>query len=158
MKTGWQVLSIPIAVTIVSPAARAEQYMTLAQAQKHAFPNASQFLPTASGDPVWQAMAGNQVLGWIYFDRVIGKHDNIDYTVAVEPGGRVRRVDILTYRELYGGEVRQESWLQQFVGKTASSALHVGQDISNISGATLSCTHLSAGVKKVMAIHAAHFH
>jgi hypothetical protein len=39
-------------------------------------------------------------------DHVIGKHLYIDYAVSIE-GGRVRRVDILAYRESYGGEVRR---------------------------------------------------
>jgi hypothetical protein len=39
------------------------------------------------------------------------------------------RVDIMQYRESYGGEVREPSWLAQFVGKTSSSPLKVGSDI-----------------------------
>ena len=73
-------------------------------------------------------------------DHVIGKHLYIDYAVSIE-GGRVRRVDILAYRESYGGEVRSPSWLSQFVGKTSASPLRVGSDIRNISGATLSSMH-----------------
>ena len=67
-------------------------------------------------------------------------------------GGRVHRVDILQYRESYGGEVRSPSWLAQFVGKTSASPLQVGNDIRNISGATLSSHHVTEGVKRIMAI------
>ena len=55
----------------------------------------------------------------------------------IEPDGRVHRVDILQYRESYGGEIRSPSWLAQFVGKSSASPLKVGSDIRNISGATL---------------------
>jgi Na+-transporting NADH:ubiquinone oxidoreductase subunit NqrC len=61
-------------------------------------------------------------------------------------------VDILQYRESYGGEIRSPSWLAQFVGKTNSSQLQVGSDIRNISGATLSSHHVTEGVKRIMAI------
>jgi Na+-transporting NADH:ubiquinone oxidoreductase subunit C len=83
---------------------------------------------------------------------VIGKHLYIDYVVSLDPAGRVHRVDILQYRESYGGEVRQASWLAQFVGKTAASPLTVDNDIRNISGATLSSHHVTEGVKKILGL------
>ena len=78
-----------------------------------------------------------------------------EYAVSLDPGGRVHRVDILQYRESYGGEVRGASWLAQFVGKTSASPLAVGNDIRNISGATLSCHHVTEGVKRVLATYGA---
>jgi Na+-transporting NADH:ubiquinone oxidoreductase subunit NqrC len=67
----------------------------------------------------------------------------------------VKRVDILQYRESYGGEVRDSSWLGQFVGKGNGSSLAVGSDIRNISGATLSSHHVTEGVKRVLAAYGA---
>jgi Na+-translocating ferredoxin:NAD+ oxidoreductase RnfG subunit len=82
--------------------------------------------------------------------------DWIDYAVALEPDGRVRRVDILQYRESYGGAVANESCLQQFVGKTSRSALQIDQDIRNISGATLSFRHVTESVKRILAYYEGH--
>jgi Na+-transporting NADH:ubiquinone oxidoreductase subunit NqrC len=65
-------------------------------------------------------------------------------------------VDILQYRESYGGEVRDASWVAQFVGKSSGSALKVGQDIRNISGATLSSQHVAEGVKRILAAYGNH--
>ena len=62
------------------------------------------------------------------------------------------RVDILQYRESYGGEIKSPSWLAQFAGKTDASPLQVGNDIRNISGATLSSHHVTEGVRRIMAI------
>ena len=98
-------------------------------------------------------MAGDQLLGLVVLDHVIGKHLYIDYTVALDTSGKVKRVDILTYRESYGGEVRESGWLGQFVGKTNGSQLHTGGDIRNISGATLSSLHVTEGVKRVLATY-----
>ena len=140
------------AVVSISSSAHAVQYLSIAQAQKLAFPSATQFVETQPGR-VWNARAGGQVVGLFVFDRVIGKHLYIDYAVALDPGGRVRRVDILQYRESYGGEVRGAGWLAQFVGKTSASPLSVGSDIRNISGATLSSHHVTEGVKQILGLY-----
>jgi hypothetical protein len=147
----WIRWTAPAALVMtIASAAHATQYMTVQEAQRKAFPNAS-FTEVQAGR-VWKASSG----GYFFFDHVIGKHLYIDYTVALEADGRVRRVDILAYRESYGGEVTDAGWLAQFVGKTSHSALQVNSDIRGISGATLSSTHLTEGVKRVLAFHASH--
>jgi hypothetical protein len=150
----WMRWTAPTAVmlTIASPA-YAVQYLSVEQAQKLAFPSATHFTQ-AEGGRAWRAEAGGKLIGLFVVDHVIGKHLYIDYAVALEPGGRIRRVDILAYRESYGGEVRSPSWLGQFVGKTGGSALKVGSDIRNISGATLSSLHVTEGVKRIVATYA----
>src|ERR1700682_859630 len=149
----WLRWTAPVAaVTSIAAPAYAAQYMSVEEAQKHAFPNAS-FTEVQAGR-IWKAQGGG---GSFYYDHVVGKHLLIDYTVAVGSDGRVRRVDILNYRESYGGEVHDASWLAQFVGKSSQSEVRVNADIRNISGATLSSTHLAEGVKKVLMYHASHF-
>jgi hypothetical protein len=151
--TEWARWSAPAAVVLtVAAPAYAVQYLSVAQAQKLAFPSATHFAE-AEGGRAWRAEAGGKLLGLVVVDHVIGKHLYIDYAVALAPGGRVQRVEILAYRESYGGEIRSPSWLAQFVGKTSGSALRVGNDIRNISGATLSCTHVTEGVKRIVAAY-----
>ncbi|HMA70911.1 MAG TPA: FMN-binding protein [Xanthobacteraceae bacterium] len=148
----WARLTLPavVAATIVSPA-HAVQYLTIDAAQKLAFPAATRFVE--NGGLTWKAQAGDKLLGLFVVDHVIGKHLYIDYAVALDTTGRVTRIDILQYRESYGGEVREPNWLAQFVGKTKSSSLKVGSDIRNISGATLSSAHLTEGVKRILATY-----
>ncbi|HEU5275237.1 MAG TPA: FMN-binding protein [Xanthobacteraceae bacterium] len=149
----WIKWTAPAAALVsVTSAAHAVQYLTVPQAQKLAFPSATQFVETQAGR-AWKAQAGGRTLGLFVFDHVIGKHLYIDYAVALDPGGRVLRVEILQYRESYGGEVRQASWLAQFVGKTSASPLAINQDIRNISGATLSSRHVTEGVKRILAAY-----
>jgi Na+-translocating ferredoxin:NAD+ oxidoreductase RnfG subunit len=149
--TRWIKWTVPAAVVMsAGSSAYAVEYLSVAQAQKQAFPSAS-FAEIQAGR-IWRAESGGRVLGFFIFDRVIGKHLYIDYAVALDPGGRIRGVEILQYRESYGGEIRSPSWLAQFVGKSSSSALQVGGDIRNISGATLSSHHVTEGVKRIMAI------
>jgi Na+-translocating ferredoxin:NAD+ oxidoreductase RnfG subunit len=152
--TEWMRWTAPAAVMLaIATPAQAVQYLSVEQAQKLAFPSATHFT-AAEGGRAWRAEAGGKLLGLFVVDHVIGKHLYIDYAVALDPGGRVHRVDILAYRESYGGEVRSPSWLAQFVGKTGGSALKVGGDIRNISGATLSSLHVTEGVKRIVSAYA----
>jgi Na+-translocating ferredoxin:NAD+ oxidoreductase RnfG subunit len=150
--TDWVRFTLPVAVaaSIASPG-HAVQYLSVDAAQKLAFPAANRFVE--NGGQTWKAQAGDKLLGLFVLDHVIGKHLYIDYAVALDTNGRVMRVEILQYRESYGGEVREASWLAQFVGKTSSSPLKVGGDIRNISGATLSSLHVTEGVKRILATY-----
>ena len=103
-----------------------------------------------------EARQGDTVLGRVIVDSVVGKFELIDYAVALDPAGKVLAVEILTYREGHGSEVRMTSWRNQFVGKSAADPVHIGSDISNISGATLSCTHVTDGVHRLVAWAARH--
>lgn len=153
--TDWVRLTLPAAVvaSIASPAF-AVQYLTIDAAQKLAFPSASRFVQ--NGGLTWKAQTGDKLLGLFVVDHVIGKHLYIDFAVSLDPTGRVMRVDILQYRESYGGEVREPGWLAQFVGKTSGSPLKVGSDVRNISGATLSSLHVTEGVKRILATYGSH--
>jgi Na+-translocating ferredoxin:NAD+ oxidoreductase RnfG subunit len=148
----WIRWTAPAALVMsMGSATHAVQYLTIAEAQRRAFPSATNFTVVQT-DRIWRAEAGGRVVGFFIFDRVIGKHLYIDYSIALDPTGRIRQVDILQYRESYGGEIRSPSWLAQFAGKTNASPLQVGNDIRNISGATLSSHHVAEGVKRIMAI------
>jgi Na+-translocating ferredoxin:NAD+ oxidoreductase RnfG subunit len=103
-----------------------------------------------------EARQGDVVLGRVIVDSVVGKFEQIDYAVSVDAAGKVLGVEILTYREGHGSEVRLPAWRNQFVGKTAADPVRIGSDISNISGATLSCTHLADGVHRLVAWAARH--
>jgi Na+-translocating ferredoxin:NAD+ oxidoreductase RnfG subunit len=149
----WVRYTLPAAaiVSIASPA-YAMQYLSIEEAQKQAFPSATHFAEVQAGR-IWKAEVGGRVVGFFIFDRVIGKHLYIDYAIALTPAGAVHKVEILQYRESYGGEIRSPSWLAQFVGKTSGSALKINGDIRNIAGATLSSTHVTEGVKRVLAAY-----
>ena len=91
--------------------------------------------------------------GFFVVDEVVGKHEFITYAVGLNADGTVKQIEIMTYRESYGYEVRNADWRAQFVGKDASAPLKLNQDIKNISGATLSCRHIADGVKRILATY-----
>lgn len=151
--TQWVRYTLPAAAIMsVAAPAYAVQYLSIGEAQKQAFPSATHFTEVQAGR-VWKAEAGGRVAGFFIFDRVIGKHLFIDYAVALSPNGAVQKVEILQYRESYGGEVRDSSWLAQFVGKTSGSPLKINGDIRNIAGATMSSTHITEGVRRILAAY-----
>ena len=61
-----------------------------------------------------------------------------------------KSVEILIYREPIGGEVKSEAFRKQFQGKKDTDPVRSGQDIKNITGATLSSRAVSLGVKRAL--------
>ncbi len=171
----WSLLA-PAAVIAAPAPSFAVDYLTAEQAQAEAFPEAQAFdarevtlspeqlqaLARRLGEPPrrtrWTlrtARRGGEALGVLVVDDVVGKFERITYAVGVGRDGAIRAVEILSYRESHGQEVRLPAWRRQFVGKTAASPLRVGEDVANISGATLSCTHVTEGVRRAVAVVAA---
>jgi hypothetical protein len=109
-------------------------------------------IPRGFAPRVWKAKQGDQALGWVIADRVIGKYDLIDYAAGFDPQGAALGLEILAYRESHGAEVRQTAWRKQFVGKKGPLQMRFADDIRNISGATLSCQHLTEGMQRLSAL------
>jgi Na+-transporting NADH:ubiquinone oxidoreductase subunit NqrC len=76
----------------------------------------------------------------------------IDYAAGFDAEGTALGIEILAYRESHGAEVRQTAWRKQFVGKKGPGAMRFADDIRNISGATLSCQHVTEGMQRVSAL------
>lgn len=86
---------------------------------------------------------------WFIVDQVIGKHENIDLAVAMTADGKVKGLEVLVYRETYGHQVMHPKWRAQFYGRDNSEHLLLDKQIRNISGATLSCRHVTDGVNRL---------
>ena len=158
-----------LAATTAPIVAHAKIYVSVEQAQKILIPNkplvknpiiitdelqdkmrsASSVRQVFQGDRIWKAADGS----WFIVDEVVGKHEMITYAVALSPSGAVTGIEILEYVESYGYEVAEAQWRNQFIGKTASDPIKLNQDIQNIGGATLSCKHLTDGVKRVAVLY-----
>src|ERR1019366_8909752 len=90
---------------------------------------------------------------WLIIDEVLGKHEMITYACGIDAHGNVVGVEIMDYRETYGGEIRNANWRRQFTGKTVTSPLKLDEDIRNVSGAPLSSRHITDGVKRLLVTH-----
>ena len=93
---------------------------------------------------------GDSLLGFAVVRDVKGKDQPITFLVATDTADHLRDVDILVYREPYGGEVAYEAWRRQFRGKSSNDPLQVGRDIRTISGATISVNAVTLGVRKAL--------
>jgi len=168
----------PLAIILSAglvPAANlhAAEYLTVPLAQQELFPDADRFIDNAlqltdeqrdaikklSGvrqreahQPVWRAERKGQLLGWFFVDEVVGKHEFITYAAAIAPSGKVLGVEVLVYRETYGYQVRDAQWRDQFKGKTLQDHFKLDDDITNITGATLSSRNVMNGVKRLLAL------
>lgn len=171
-RAGWSAFAI--AASTAARVAYAADYLSVEGAQRAAFPDATAFAPLSiaidaaarrriadvsnppgARDPlVWRASGPGGALGLFMVDAVIGKQEYITYAVAFDNAGRVLRLDVLQYRETHGYEIRNERWRAQFVGKTAADPVALNSDIANISGATLSCRHVTDGVRRLLALRA----
>ncbi len=162
---------IPLAS--ISAISYATEYLSSEQAQKVLFPEADTFtaVPIQLTDEqkdqikqlagvrqrksevqIWRADKKGEVLGWMVLDEVVGKHEFITYSAALDPKGKVLGIEILNYRETHGGQVRDSKWRKQFVGKVLSDPFKLDKDVANISGATLSCRNVLDGVKRLLAM------
>ncbi len=160
-----------IGLAMISPPiiAQAKIYISIEQAQKILFPNktltkspviitddlqekmrlSSSIRLPFQGERIWRSSDG----GWLIIDEVVGKHEMITYAVGISPTGKVLGIEILEYVESYGYEVAEAQWRKQFIGKNAHDPIKLNQDIQNIGGATLSCKHITDGVKRVTVLY-----
>ena len=149
-------------------------FMTLEQGQQVVAPQATSFhayplvlheellravaqlsqtrMPRGFQPQCWQAMVADKTVGWVVADRVIGKYDAIDYVAGFTTAGAVTGIEVLAYRESHGAEIRHAAWRQQFAGRKGPGQLRFGDDIRNISGATLSCQHVTEGMQRLSAL------
>ncbi len=95
---------------------------------------------------------GELVVAYALKLNVIGKKRPITFLIALTPGGEVKGVEVLIYRESKGSEVRYGQFMQQFHQKTTEDPLRLGRDIRPISGATLSSRAAAYAVRKTLAI------
>ncbi len=100
---------------------------------------------------VLRASRADSLLGFAVVGNVLGKDQPITFLVAIDPTDRLKDVDILVYREPYGGEVAYEPWRRQFRGKGTGDSLRVGREIRSISGATISVHAVTLGVRRMLA-------
>jgi hypothetical protein len=151
----------------------ATEYLSVEAAQKALFPQADTFtevvlsLSPAQRDEVaklagpqpphrslrvWKAMHGGELAGYVFVDEVIGREDFITYAAGIDAAGSLGALEVLAYRESHGGEIRSDAWRRQFAGRDDLGQLRIRADIKNIAGATLSCEHVTEGVRWLVAL------
>lgn len=152
---GRVLLSVEEALRLVFPGAQVERstvFLTDAQRERA--------VALAGDDAVagivhpYVARRDGELVGTAYFDthRVRTLAETV--MVVVDPEGRVRRVEVLSFDEPPDYLPRAE-WYRQFDGRPLSAGLAVGRDVRGVTGATLTVGATAGAVRRVLAVHAA---
>ncbi len=151
----------------------AADYLSVEDAQRAAFAQAGRFVPVALAltaeqrrridelagpQPrrgnlrIWKVEQDGAAAAWFFVDEVIGRQDLITYAVGIGADGNLTPIEVLSYRESHGGEIRNRAWRSQFARRADLGALRFRADIKNIAGATLSSEHVTEGVRWIIAL------
>jgi hypothetical protein len=93
---------------------------------------------------VWEIKSRNRL---IILDHVLGKVQPISYFVSFTENNSLDAVEVIKYRESHGFEIKDQRFLAQFTGN--DSLYKVGENIKNISGATISVNSITIGINKL---------
>ena len=151
----------------------AAEYLSVEAAQKAVFPEGTRFdelvmrptkeqtqavLALAGPQPrrgslrIWEVREGDRLVGHFFVDEVVGRQDLITYALGIDTDGALRTPEIMAYRESHGGEIRNAAWRKQFTKAHDVGDLRFRADIRNIAGATLSCEHVTQGIRFLVAL------
>lgn len=170
MKKYFPILAL-IALTAAPSAVLAQQFYTVPEVLERLFPQSEKVGPekkslsdaqaavlrkTLRGDvkkdwTVYVATTRDRTDGYAIVDNVFGKERPITFVVSLSPAGVVNEVEIVEYRESHGGEIKNEAFRRQFVGKTTADPIKADRDIKHVSGATISSKNIAFGVKRALA-------
>lgn len=82
-----------------------------------------------------------------------GQHEYLDVMYGINADGTIHRIDLLVYREPYGGEVAGRRFMRQFEGKSlANSRIRVNMDVIHIVGATISAHSVANAARRALGI------
>lgn len=101
-----------------------------------------------------EAYRGDTWLGRALILKEVGKQLPFRFLVAIGPDASVQQVLLLHFREPRGGEIERAAFRAQYRGKTLEDPIRRGEDIRNITGATLSVDALTRGVRRALALSA----
>lgn len=89
--------------------------------------------------------------GYLYVGNAPSKTATFDYMIIFDENYVIQKSKVLIYREEYGGEIGSKRWLRQFNDKDISSEkLVYGDNISAISGATISVRSMTNAINEVL--------
>jgi electron transport complex protein RnfG len=106
------------------------------------------YAPAKDRYTIYVATTQGKIDGYALVDEERGLHQPITFATRLSPRGAIERLEIVTYREPRGDEVRDARFRKQFEGKTAQDPLRLNQDIDAVSGATVSSASLAVGVRR----------
>jgi hypothetical protein len=95
---------------------------------------------------------GGAVVGYAIIDTHVVRTLPETFMVVIDPAGKVERVEILAFHEPQ--EYRPTArWMEQFRERVLDEQLKLRAGIQGITGATLTATAMTAGVRRALALY-----
>jgi thiamine biosynthesis lipoprotein len=101
---------------------------------------------------IYEGFLEDSSLGYALVLDEQGKYQPITIMTCIDRSFSVSNIVLMVYREKIGSEVRKRRFIKQFINKSSKDKLQVNNDISAVSGATISSYSMASAVKKSIAI------
>lgn len=98
------------------------------------------------------AVKEGRIAGVAYFDRHVVRTLDETIMVAIDPNGKVSRVELLVFNEP-PEYIPPDAWYRLFPGQRLDDRLAVNRGIRGILGATLTTRSTTDAVRRMLAIH-----
>ena len=100
-------------------------------------------------DTFYSILEDDSIIGYLAVTDAPSKFHRFDYYVLFNDKEEILKVEVLHYRENYGGEICSKNWLKQFVGIDTENYSNFNREIDGISGATISVNSLKHNLLKL---------
>ena len=100
-------------------------------------------------DTFYSISEDDSIIGYLAVTDAPSKFHRFDYYVLFNDKEEILKVEVLHYRENYGGEICSKNWLKQFVGIDTENYSNFNREIDGISGATISVNSLKHNLLKL---------
>jgi len=91
-------------------------------------------------------------IGTAYFDTHEVRTKRETVMIAVDPGGKILRLELLAFAEPED-YIPRGKWYGQFKGKRLDAGLNLKRDIKGVTGATLTARATTSAARRSLALH-----
>tara|TARA_A100001011_G_scaffold95375_1_gene100257 strand:+ start:1822 stop:2352 length:531 start_codon:yes stop_codon:yes gene_type:complete len=102
-----------------------------------------------TGHQLYKISKNGVLIGFAFLGSAPSKTDTFDYLILFDENFIQKKSKIMVYREDYGGEISSKRWLSQFNNSNLNSRFEYGDNISAISGATISVKSMTNSINYV---------
>lgn len=105
--------------------------------------------PCLLENSLFKVYSEDMLKGYAFLGTAPSKTDAFEYLILFDQEFNIMKAKVLVYREDYGGEIASRRWLSQFYAKQNDTKFIYGDNISAISGATISVQSMTNSVNYV---------
>jgi Na+-translocating ferredoxin:NAD+ oxidoreductase RnfG subunit len=91
--------------------------------------------------------------GGVVIEHQMGKWGMISMAISFDNDGKVSNIGIITMSEKRGAGIKEHYFIKQFIGKSISDTIELGNGITGLSGATISSRAVVIAVKRALIIY-----